>query len=233
MYRISDAQPPPAICKVRLKVQSAQRTLVVGRTGSGKSSLVLTLLRLLDMDSGHVEIDGLNIARVSREALRTQILIIPQDPVELPGSVHFNLAHVTSPTPYRDPTGDDQASMQRVLERVGLWDMVSSRGVLDAELDSIGFSGGQKQLFSLARTILLAQRRQTSGGLMLLDEPASSVDDTTSKDTRRIVREELAGYTIVMISHRLDAMEEADAVVRMESGRVVEVTKKKVVRKHL
>lgn len=116
--------------------------------------------------------------------------------------------------------------MERALARVGLWDTVSSRGGLEVELDSIGLSGGQKQLFSLARAILLAQHRKATGGLVLLDEPTSSVDDTTSVDMRRIVREEFAGYTVVTVSHRQDAVEEADVVIRMAGGKVVEVARR-------
>ncbi|KAI1844325.1 hypothetical protein JX266_009419 [Neoarthrinium moseri] len=231
-YNLADSLSPPAIRNVKLEVQAGQNVLVAGRTGSGKSSLMLTLLRLLDIESGHVEIDGVDIARVSHEALRSHILTIPQEPVELPGSVRFNLAHIAPSSSGQGPTGegdggrDDDGVMQRVLTRVGLWDVVSSRGGLDAELDSVGLSGGQKQLLSLARTMLIARNRQARGGLVLLDEPTSSVDDATSAAIANIVREEFAGYTIITISHRLDAAGEADMVVRMANGRVAEVIRR-------
>ena len=197
---------------------------MVGRTGSGKSSLLLTLLHLLDYDGGRITVDGLDLSRLSREALRSRIVTIPQDAVELPGSVRFNLGQFAPPGSKVGEAGGDQG-MQRALIRVGLWDAIASRGGLDAEIDDVGLSGGQKQLFSLARAILSKQGKTAKGaGVVLLDEPTSSMGDETDVLMRQVVTEEFAGYTIVTVSHRLDAAKDADVVVRMAGGRVVELT---------
>ncbi|KAI0126126.1 putative ABC multidrug transporter [Xylariales sp. AK1849] len=223
-YNLTDAQSSPAISNVELDLHPGQTVLVIGRTGSGKSSLMLTLLRLLDIESGRIEIDGKDISHIPRQVLRSHILTIPQEPVELPGSVRYNLADVLSSVTGQLPSEDDEA-MKRVLTRVKLWDAVASRGGLDVDLDTIGLSGGQKQLFSLARIILIAQHRNSKGGLVLLDEPTSSIDNETSAILRQTVEEEFTGYTIVTISHRLDGIEEADIVVKMANGKVEELTR--------
>lgn len=90
-YNIHNTTSQPAIQQVTLDIRSGQRVSVVGRTGSGKSSLILTLLRPLELEQGQIIIDGLNAARISRQDLRAAILTIPQEPVEMPGSVRFNL----------------------------------------------------------------------------------------------------------------------------------------------
>lgn len=202
--------------------------MIIGRTGSGKSSLILALLHLLELESGRITIDGLDISRITRQALRSRIVTIPQDPVELPGSVRYNLTQF-SPSGEAGLDNDEKKeaeAMEHALTRVGLWDTVSKRGGLNGELDDIGLSGGQKQLFSLARAFLVVQNNKTEGGIVLLDEPTSSVDEATDVDMRKIVREAFSGHTIVTVSHRLDATGDADVVVRMVGGKVAEVTRK-------
>lgn len=222
-HSVLDVQSQPAIRDVNLELQPGQKVSIIGRTGSGKSSLVLTLLHLLDLESGCITIDGMNLSRISRPALRSRIVTIPQDPVELPGSVRYNLTQLSS---LEAKSGGDEEAMKRALERVGLWETVSKRGGLDGEINNVGLSGGQKQLFSLARALLTAQNLRAEGGIVLLDEPTSSVDGATEVDIRRIVREEFARHTIVLVSHRLDAARDADIVVLMEGGKVVEVRRK-------
>ncbi|KAL3953056.1 hypothetical protein ACCO45_012999 [Purpureocillium lilacinum] len=214
-YNAEDGQPQSPIRNVDLDIQPGQKVAIIGRTGSGKSSLLLTLLHLLDMEAGRVTIDGIDLSRVPRQALRSAIVAIPQDAVELPGSVRENLALD------REGSERDDETMQQALRRVGLWDLVSERGGPGCDLDDIGLSAGQKQLFSLARALLTVQRRQASGSIVLMDEPTSSVDEESDAKVHGIVAEVFAGYTI----HRLDAARDADVVVRMDGGGVVEMTR--------
>ncbi|GJN86671.1 hypothetical protein PLIIFM63780_010252 [Purpureocillium lilacinum] len=218
-YNAEDGQPQSPIRNVDLDIQPGQKVAIIGRTGSGKSSLLLTLLHLLDMEAGRVTIDGIDLSRVPRQALRSAIVAIPQDAVELPGSVRENLALD------REGSERDDETMQQALRRVGLWDLVSERGGPGCDLDDIGLSAGQKQLFSLARALLTVQRRQASGGIVLMDEPTSSVDEESDAKVHGIVAEVFAGYTILTVSHRLDAARDADVVVRMDGGGVVEMTR--------
>lgn len=222
-HSVGDVQSQAAIRDVNLELQPGQDVLITGRTGSGKSSLLLTLLHLLDLESGRITIDGMDLSRIPRSVLRSRIVTIPQDPVELPGSVRYNLSQFSS---LEARSGDDEEAMKRTLERVGLWETMSKRGGLDGELTDVGLSGGQKQLFSLARALLAVQNIKAEGGIVLLDEPTSSVDGGTEVDIQRIVREEFARHTIVLVSHRLDAARDADIVVFMEGGKVAEVRRK-------
>lgn len=218
-YNLNDAEARPALQDATLELQPGENVLVIGRTGSGKSSFLLTLLHLLELESGAITIDDLDIAHMPRQALRGGILSIPQDPLRLPGSVRYNLSSTfTSPTSSSD--------MEQVLSRVGLWDMLSSRGGLDTDMEDLKLSGGQRQLFALARAILVARTRKRSGGVVLLDEPTSGMDGEMGVNMGLVVREEFRGYTVITVSHRLEGMGEADVVVRMDGGRVVEVTRK-------
>ncbi|KAF4511732.1 hypothetical protein G6O67_003504 [Ophiocordyceps sinensis] len=224
-YNLGDAQSQPALRGVSLDIQPGQHVSIVGRTGSGKSSLILTLLRLLDLESGSITIDGVDVSRVSRQLVRSRIITVPQDPVELPGSVKSNLAMqaLDEAILAADALATDD-DMQRVLARVGLWRLVTTRGGLDGELDNVGLSGGQKQLFSLARALLAVKSRKLTGGIVLMDEPTSSVDEVTEARVRAIIKESLSAFTVITVSHRQDA-ESTDAVVYMAFGEVVKVTR--------
>ncbi|RCI13536.1 hypothetical protein L249_5547 [Ophiocordyceps polyrhachis-furcata BCC 54312] len=222
-YNIEDIQSQPAIRDVNLKIDGGQKVVIMGRTGSGKSSLILTLLRMLDLESGRVVIDGVDTSQVSRQALRLRLTVIPQDTVELPGTVRQNLG-LYGGSEECGEDGEDEA-MRHALSRVGLWETVSRRGGLDGDLGDVGLSTGQKQLFCLARALVSKAKGSVKGGIVLLDEPTSSVDDKTDIGMQRIVDEEFAGFTIVTVSHRPEAAREADMMVHISGGRVAEVTR--------
>lgn len=225
-------QPDLALRDLDLTIEPGQKVAICGRSGSGKSSTILLLLRLLDPlphCSGNMAIDGIPLDTVDRTALRRRVIAVPQDPVFLPDGTSFktNL----------DPFGvASAAECQAVLEAVNLWDFVAQRDGLDAGMAPDSLSQGQKQLFSLARAILrrrVRARRTGAGadaekspirgaGVLLLDEVSSSVDVATDKAMQKIIHAEFAGYTIVMVSHRLDMVMDFDQVVVMDAGRVVE-----------
>lgn len=212
----------PAIHDVTLDISPGQTVSIVGRTGSGKSSLILTLLHLLEMETGQITIDGVDVARIPRQALRAATVTIPQDPVEMPGSVRFNLSSFTLTSKALE---EDEMALENALQRVGLWEKIRSRGGLDCELGDAGLSGGQKQLFALARAIFSVRNRKSRGGILLLDEPTSSVDESTSTAMWKVLKEDFSTWTIITVTHRDDAGE-ADILVRMDGGQVVAVTKR-------
>jgi ATP-binding cassette subfamily C (CFTR/MRP) protein 1 len=199
---------------------------------SGKSSLVLLLLRLLDPLSTcgeKITIDDTPLHLIDRPTLRQRIIAVPQDPVFLPDgtSLQANL----------DTQGQStEAECSAVLELVGLRAIIDeSNDGLAGALAAESLSQGQKQLFSLARAILRRRARSRAreaalrekgvngqGGVLLLDEFSSGVDRETEKVMQKVIDAEFKGYTVVMVSHRLDMVMDFDTVIIMHGGRIVE-----------
>ncbi|KAK2037213.1 multidrug resistance-like protein [Colletotrichum somersetense] len=201
-----------ALDLVSLSIRPGEKIGVVGRTGSGKSSLLLALLRLLPLSSGTISIDGVPLHSLPLLPLRSALIAITQDQFVLPGTVRQNL----------DPVGavsDDDAIVEAALARLGLWETVRESGGLDAEFAEEALSHGQRQLFFLARAIL----RKDVGRVVLLDEATSSVDAHTEKTVKDLIREEFKDHTVIAIAHRLDTVADFDRVVVLDEGRVVEV----------
>ncbi|KAI8198964.1 ABC transporter [Colletotrichum sp. SAR 10_65] len=202
--------------ELSLSIKPGQKVGICGRTGSGKTSLLLTLLRLLETPSGSVQIDDVDLCSLSRKAIRPHFITLPQDPVTLPGSVRTNL----DPNASFDGESGDKALVE-ALEKTFLWDdVIKSRGGLDAVFAELGLSHGQQQLLALARAIL----HKDQSKVVLLDEATSSVDHGTDKMLQKVLREELASHTILAVAHRLDTIEDYDVVVVMDNGRIVENT---------
>ncbi|CAM1501751.1 Fc.00g037350.m01.CDS01 [Cosmosporella sp. VM-42] len=199
----------PVLHNISLTIKPGQKVGICGRSGSGKSSLILTLLRLLEIRSGTMRIDNLDLSTLPRQAIRSHLTTLPQDPVKLSGTVRHNL----------DPQGAIQADepLEAVLRKTSIWGIISARGGLDADMDELGFSVGQQQLFCLARALL------SRSSVVLLDEATSSVDRQTDEEIRRVVRDEMQSRTVVEVAHRLGVVKECDIVVVMSEGKVVEV----------
>ncbi|KAK0643218.1 P-loop containing nucleoside triphosphate hydrolase protein [Cercophora newfieldiana] len=203
---------PPTLNGLSLSIPPGSHVAVVGRTGSGKSSLLLTLARLLDISSGTIEIDGIDISRIPREEIRRCIASLPQDPVTVPGTVRTNLSPLASESAAPD------ADLISALTKAQIWDLISSRGGLDAQMDSVNLSPGQRQLFCLAAASVRKAK------VVLLDEVTGSVDWETDKEVRRtLMGEELKGCTVVEVVHRVEMVMGYDVVVVMDGGKVVEV----------
>jgi ATP-binding cassette subfamily C (CFTR/MRP) protein 1 len=189
-------------------------------------------MRLLDplpSCSQNIIIDDLPLHRIDHSTLRQRIIAIPQDPVFLPDGSSF-MANL-------DPFGvSTESECRAVLEIVGLWPLVEERGGLTEGLTANSFSRGQKQLFNLARAVLRSRVRarlskaeygaaagkKGPGGILLLDEVSSSVDQDTDRAMQRIIQNEFEAYTIVMVSHRLDVVTDFDTVVVVDEGCIVE-----------
>ncbi|KAF4471540.1 Canalicular multispecific organic anion transporter 2 [Fusarium albosuccineum] len=198
----------PILNDVSLVIKRGQKVCICGRSGSGKSSLVLSILRLLELQAGAIRIDGRDLSTIPRQHIRSHITAIPQDPVTLSGTVRYNL----------DAEGHIQADelLIQALEKTTLWPTIESRGGLDADLNELGFSVGQRQLFCLARALLSHSK------ILLLDEPTSSVDNATDTEVRQTLKEFMDGRTVVEVAHRLDQVTDFDIAVIMGDGKIIE-----------
>lgn len=210
-----------ALDGVTLSIRPGEKVGICGRTGSGKSSLLLSLLRLLPSTHGTVLVDGVDLAALPRDTVRSRLIAVSQDLFFLPGTMRQNL------DPYRDyDDGEngtaraDDHRLEAALRRVRLWDAVAEAGGLGSEFDETKLSQGQRQLFSLARALL--RRRGDGGGIVLLDEATSSVDAETDALVQRVVREDFSGHTVVSVAHRLETIVDFDRVVILEKGCVAE-----------
>lgn len=215
-----DHLPILALRDIHLAIQPGEKVAICGRTGSGKSSLIALLLKLLDplpAKPGSVLLDGIPLKNIDRTTLRQRIIAVPQDAVFLPDGTSFRVN--------LDPAGESTAKeCEAVLAAVGLTGFVQDRGGLDAGMSAGTLSAGQRQLMSLGRAVLRRRiRGQGKGGILLLDEVSSSVDLDTERAILRTIQAEFESYTVIAVSHRLDMIMDFDRVVVMDKGENVEV----------
>ncbi|KAF8898485.1 hypothetical protein BD779DRAFT_1607278 [Infundibulicybe gibba] len=199
---------PKVLHNVSFNIQAGQRVGVVGRTGSGKSSLTLSLLRCIFTD-GDVYYDGIRTNTINLDALRSNITIIPQIPELLSGTLRQNL----------DPFDQyDDATLNDALRAAGLFslqsEMEEGRITLDSSVSSGGsnLSVGQRQILALARAIVRGSK------LLILDE-----DYKTDSVIQSSLRNELSGdVTLITVAHRLQTIMDADKIMVLDAGRIVE-----------
>ncbi|KAJ5202242.1 multidrug resistance protein, partial [Penicillium cf. viridicatum] len=211
----------PALDGVTIHIQPGQKIGICGRTGSGKSSTVLTLFRLLELTSGRILVDGQDLSILNQESVRSRLNGLGQEPYFLAGSVRLNL------DPYQDITESDHdhsndQRLIRALDAVQLWSLIEQNGGLDVELKRESLSHGQRQLFCIARALL------RPGKVVVLDEITSSVDLGMDKLIQTIITSEFDDRTIIVIAHRLNTIVDCDRMAVMADGKCVEFDDPKV-----
>ncbi|KAF8674747.1 hypothetical protein HU200_048028 [Digitaria exilis] len=201
----------PLILKgININISGGEKIGVVGRTGSGKSTLVQALFRLVEPAEGKMIIDGIDICTLGLHDLRSRFGIIPQEPVLFEGTIRSNI----------DPIGQySEAKIWQALERCQLKDVVVSKPEkLDAPVADSGenWSVGQRQLLCLGRVIL----KQTQ--ILFMDEATASVDSQTDVTIQKITRQEFSICTIISIAHRIPTVMDCDRVLVLDAGMVKE-----------
>ena len=196
---------------VDLHIAPGETVALVGETGAGKSSMVNLLLRFVDVWSGSVTIDGHDVRDVTQASLRSQLGVVLQDTFLFGGTVRDNIA-------FARPEAS-QAEVEWAAREIGAHGFISdlSDGY-DTEVQERGvsLSVGQRQLLSFARALLADPR------ILILDEATSSIDTQTERVIQEALRRLLRGRTAIVIAHRLSTIREADTIVVMHDGRIVE-----------
>ena len=183
---------------------------------SGKSSLLLALLKMLHPTEGGITIDGIQIETLTPNTVRKRLNAIPQDPMVQPqSSVRVNV----------DPFGTLPAStLLAALDKVGLGDIVRGQDSgLDAPLEDLSLTSGQTKLLGLTRALLWKEVSGARSGILLLDEATAGMDERLEALVMKIVREEFQGFTVVAVAHRIGSIRDFQRVIVMDAGSVAEV----------
>ncbi|KAH7318562.1 ABC transporter family protein [Stachybotrys elegans] len=210
---------PLVLNGLTMHVQGGERIGIVGRTGAGKSSIMSTLFRLVEISGGSITIDGVNISTIGLYDLRSRLAIIPQDPTLFRGTVRSNL------DPFNEHTDLELWSALRQADLVPSdADMAdrkadSSRIHLDSivEEDGLNFSLGQRQLMALARALIRGSQ------IIVCDEATSSVDMETDNKIQNTIATGFRGKTLLCIAHRLRTIIGYDRICVMDAGSIAEL----------
>ncbi|MEL7975124.1 ABC transporter ATP-binding protein [Isoptericola sp. F-RaC21] len=210
---------PEVLHGVDLELPARRKVAVVGRTGSGKTTVAKLVARLMDPTAGQVLLDGVDLRRLSLASLRERVVLVPQEGFLFDGTVEQNVAYGLRPEPPSD-AGATRARVTEAVDALGLADWVAGlpQG-LDTPVGQRGeaLSAGERQLVAIARAYLAAP------DLLVLDEATSAVDPAAEVRIARALDSLTSGRSTITIAHRLSTAEASDLVVVVDDGRVVEV----------
>ncbi|NLG72258.1 MAG: ABC transporter ATP-binding protein [Chloroflexi bacterium] len=209
-FHYSD-DPTPVLVDINLKVEPGETVALVGRTGAGKTTLVKLLCRFYDPTGGAVYVDGYDLRRVTQHSLRSQMGIVLQDPFLFSGTVSENIRF--------GRLDASDAEVEAAARAVGAHDFIVQlpQGYeTPVEEGGLMLSVGQRQLVSFARALLADPR------ILILDEATSSVDTQTEIVIQNALRRILKGRTAFVIAHRLSTVVNADRIIVIDNGRIIE-----------
>lgn len=210
---------PLVLQGLSMHVQGGERIGIVGRTGAGKSSIMSTLFRLVEISGGSITIDGLNISTIGLHDLRSRLAIIPQDPTLFRGTVRSNLDPFSEHTDLELWSALRQGDLVPADANIDDRRTDPSRIHLDSivEEDGLNFSLGQRQLMALARALVRGSQ------IIVCDEATSSVDMDTDDKIQATMASAFQGKTLLCIAHRLRTIVGYDRICVMDAGRIAEL----------
>jgi ABC-type multidrug transport system fused ATPase/permease subunit len=226
--RESGGHGDPVLRGVTLDIPAGTKVGICGRSGSGKSSLLGCVLRLLEVGPGsRITIDGVDITTLPRQVVRAAVAVVPQNPFFLKHTnlrdnlvvlhrPHGKVEHEHQEQQRRHRQEHSDSRILQVLRRLQLEDLVVRLGGLDSPLDGDRLSQGQRQLLCIARAMLAGKR------IILIDEASSNVDERSERLIREVMREQFASCTVIAVAHRLGAVVDFDRVAVMGGGRILE-----------
>lgn len=203
-------QNKPVLLDLSLNIEGGKTTALVGTSGGGKSTIVRLLLQLLKPEAGQVLVDRQDLARINLESFYRQVAYIPQDPPIFDGSLRENL------------TFNERVNglyIQEVIEKVGLNDLISQ---LPAGLETIvgergiKLSGGERQRLAFGRVFIQDPK------IVIMDEPTSALDSVTESFVTQNMTHLFKGKTVIIIAHRLQTVKDADQILVLENGQVIQ-----------
>ena len=204
----------PILNDLSIEIQGGAKVAIVGSSGSGKSTIGRLLFRFYDVSGGSVSIDGQDIKNVTQSSLHNAIGVVPQDTVLFNDSIFYNIAY-----------GKDNATKAEVEEAARaaqIHEFIAS--LPDGYGTTVGerglkLSGGEKQRVGIARTLL------KDPPILLLDEATSALDSETEREINDALENAGKGRTVISIAHRLSTISDADKIVVLERGEIVEIGK--------
>ncbi|KAM0479830.1 hypothetical protein ACHAPX_004407 [Trichoderma viride] len=207
-----DSTAHPVLRNISFSIRPGEKLGLVGRSGSGKSSLIQALFRMASTPTGQILLDGQDISKIPKPLIRQKLSCLTQDPFLFTNTIRFNA----------DPLSvhSDEA-IADALQRAAIWDIITSKidagkNPLDEKMDETFFSHGQRQLFCLGRALL------KKSSILILDEPTSNIDNQTDAQIQRVIKSEFKDRTVIMIAHRLDSLLEFDTIAVLEEGSLAE-----------
>jgi ABC-type multidrug transport system fused ATPase/permease subunit len=208
---------PRILNSINCKIEAGECIGIIGRSGAGKSSFILSLLNLIDHISGRVSLGDVNMKQVNSKELRKFITVIPQIPIIFKDTIKANI------DPF-DEHSEDEIFL--VLKKVQLNDFINQLpDKINEIVDETKLSFGQKQLLSIARAILKSSK------IIILDEATSNIEHETDLIIQEIIKNEFKDKTVIIVAHRLTTIQHVDKIMAIENGNIIEFDDPNVLKK--